>query len=89
MIFAGMLGVYAMAVQNALVRLSLTGAPLHGGDDDERHQFHYEIADICSAAMRRGLRERAIGPGALGRQLSASFSAVPSEAQEYPASSGR
>jgi uncharacterized membrane protein YoaK (UPF0700 family) len=27
MIFAGMLGVSAMAVQNALVRLSLTGAP--------------------------------------------------------------
>ena len=58
---AGMLGVGAMSVQNALVQLSLAGRP-HGGDDQQPHPLHH--------GRRRGpagARPRGGGPGPASR----------------------
>ena len=54
---AGMLGVAAMAVQNALVQISLKGGAIHGGDDKQRHTFHcgYRHGVVWTRQQRRGL----------------------------------
>jgi uncharacterized membrane protein YoaK (UPF0700 family) len=49
MIFAGMLGVSAMAVQNALVRISLTGAPSTAVMTTDVTIFTMDVGDILLA----------------------------------------
>jgi uncharacterized membrane protein YoaK (UPF0700 family) len=62
MIFAGMLGVSAMAVQNALVRVSLTGAPSTAVMTTNITLFTMDVVEILLRGDARGVaaaRDRA------------------------------
>jgi uncharacterized membrane protein YoaK (UPF0700 family) len=62
MIFAGMLGVSAMAVQNALVRLSLAGAPSTAVMTTNITNFTIDVAEMllgCEPGRAESARDRA------------------------------
>lgn len=84
MIFASMLGVSAMAVQNALVRISLKGAPSTAVMTTNITVFGSISGNCCSAKMRAAPPRRAIVPGTLGRRLPASCSAALSARHASP-----
>jgi len=67
-ILAGMLGVSAMAVQNALVQISLKGGTVHGGDDEATSPASRWMSAGCfSGAIRPMWPRRATGRRVLCR----------------------
>jgi uncharacterized membrane protein YoaK (UPF0700 family) len=70
-IFAGMLGVSAMAVQNALVQVSLTGAPSTAAMTTNVTRFAMDVGEMLigrdpAEAARSRLRAKQIWPAIVG-----------------------
>ena len=81
MIFAGMLGVSAMAVQNALVRLSLTGAPSTAVMTTNITNFTIDVAEMLlgrdpGRAERARDRARRTWPAIVGFLLGCALGAA-------------
>ena len=75
---AGMLAVAAMAVQNALVQISLAGAPSTAVMTTNITRFTMDLGAVLLGATPTRWRVRAAAPGAPGRRLPVSSSAAPS-----------
>ena len=81
MIFAGMLGVSAMAVQNALVRLSLTGAPSTAVMTTNVTNFTIDVSEMLlgrdpARAMSARARARRTLPAIVGFLLGCALGAA-------------
>ena len=73
MVFAGMLGVSAMAAQNALVRTSLKGAPSTAVMTTNITVFTIDVGEMLLGRDWSALQRRVDAPSILGPRSSASF----------------